>query len=111
MVTMLTDRSTLVTDAWVEATWEEFLIASEHSEIEKTRCYYDSGWMRIETMGVGLGHSQDNTLISQVVSLYCIVNNCRIKGFTNGSFHKEGEKECQPDIHFLSDYMGVLSSV
>ncbi len=100
MVTMLSDRSTVVTDTWVRATWEEFLIASEHSEIEKTRCYYDSGWMRIETMGVGLGHGQDNTLISQVVSLYAIVNNIRVKGFTNSSFHREGEKECQPDMAF-----------
>lgn len=100
METMLTDRSTVVTDTWVKATWEEFLIASEHSEINKTRCYYDSGFMRIETMGVGLGHSQDNTLISQVVSLYCIVNNLRLKGFTNGSFYREGEKECQPDMAF-----------
>lgn len=101
MVTMLTDdRSTLVTDTWVKATWEEFLVASEHSELEKTRCYYDSGWMKIETMGVGLGHSQDNSLISQVVSLYAIVNNLRIKSFTNGSFNREGEKECQPDMAF-----------
>ncbi len=100
MVTMLTDRSTLVTDTWVKATWEEFLVASEHSELEKTRCYYDSGLMRIETMGVGLGHGQDNTLMSQVVSLYAIVNNLRIKGFTNSSFRREGEKECQPDMAF-----------
>jgi Uma2 family endonuclease len=100
MVTMLTDPSTLVTDTWVKATWEEFLIASEHSEIDKTRCYYDSGFMRIETMSVGSGHSQDNSLIAQVVSLYAIVNNLRIKSFTNGSFHIEGEKECQPDMAF-----------
>ncbi len=100
MVTMLTDRSQLVTDTWVKATWEEFLIASEHSEIEKTRCYYDSGLMRIETMSVGSGHSQDNSLIAQVVSLYAIVNNLRIKSFTNGSFHREGDKECQPDMAF-----------
>ncbi len=97
---MLTDRSTLVTDTWVKATWEEFLVASEHSELDKTRCYYDSGLMRIETMVVGLGHGQDNTLISQVVSLYAIVNNLRIKGFTNSSFRREGEKECQPDMAF-----------
>jgi Uma2 family endonuclease len=100
MVTMLTDRSTVVTDTWVKATWEEFLIASEHSEIEKTHCYYDSGWMRIETMSVGSGHSQDNSLITQVVSLYAIVNKLRIKSFTNGSFQREGEKECQPDMAF-----------
>jgi Uma2 family endonuclease len=100
MSTMLTDRSTLVTDTWVKATWEEFLIASEHSEIDKTRCYYDSGWMRIETLLIGSGHGQDNTLISQVVNLYGIVNNLRLKGFTNGSFRREVKKECQPDLAF-----------
>ncbi|NJM48806.1 MAG: hypothetical protein HC860_23730 [Alkalinema sp. RU_4_3] len=75
-----------VTDAWVEASWDEFLVASKNSEIDKLRCYYDRGWMRIETMGLGSGHSQDNTLISQVVGLYGIVKNLRVKGFTNGSF-------------------------
>ena len=100
MTTLTDNRSTLVTDTWVKATWKEFLVASKHSELDKTRCYYDSGWMRIETIGVGLGHSRDNTLISQVVSLYCIVNNVRVKGFTNGSFQREGEKECQPDMAF-----------
>lgn len=91
------------TDTWVRATWDEFLAASEHAEIEKTRCYYDNGWMRIETMGVGAGHSQDNTLIAQVVSLYGIVKGLAVKGFTNGSFHREGERECQPDMAF---YLG-----
>jgi Uma2 family endonuclease len=87
-------------DTWVPATWEEFLAASGDAEIEKTRCYYDSGWMRIETMGVGSGHSQDNTLISQVVNLYGIVQGIAVKGFTNGSFHREGDRECQPDMAF-----------
>jgi hypothetical protein len=35
MVSMLTDRSQLVTDTWVKATWKEFLIASEYSELAK----------------------------------------------------------------------------
>lgn len=54
-------------------------------------------------MGVGSGHSQDNTLISQVVSLYGIVKGLAVKGFTNGSFRREGERECQPDMAF---YLG-----
>lgn len=90
----------LAIDTWVPATWDEFLAASEHSERDKTRCYYNLGWMRIETMGVGSGHSQDNLLISQVVSLYGMARNVRVKGFTNGSFHKIGEQECQPDMAF-----------
>ncbi len=103
MVTMLTDRPTVVTDTWVKATWDEFLAASEHSELDKTCCYYDSGLMRIETMSVGSGHGQDNSLIAQVVSLYTIVNSLRSKSFTNTSFRREGEKECQPDVAF---YLG-----
>ena len=55
-------------------------------------------------MVVGLGHGQDNSLISQVVSLYAIVNNLRIKSFTNTSFNREGEKECQPDMaYYIGD--------
>jgi Uma2 family endonuclease len=103
MVSTLPIPKKLVTDAWVEATWDEFLVASQHSEIDKLRCYYDRGWMRIETMGVGSGHSQDNTLISQVVSLYGIVKNLRVKGFTNGSFCAVDAQECQPDTAF---YLG-----
>lgn len=97
---MLTDRSTVVTDTWVKATWEEFLLVSEHSELEKTRCYYDSGFMRIETLPIGSGHGQDHSLIAQVVNLYGIVNHLRLKGFTNGSFCRQGEYECQPDMAF-----------
>lgn len=100
MVDMLVISSNLVTNAWVAATWPEFLAAAESSAIEKSSCYYDAGWMRIETMVVGSGHGQDNTLISQVVSLYGIVQNVRVKGFTNSSFRREGEQECQPDMAF-----------
>ncbi|MCU0568672.1 MAG: Uma2 family endonuclease [Oculatellaceae cyanobacterium Prado106] len=103
MVNILPTPSQQAKDSWVFATWEEFLVASGNAELDKTRCYYDSGWMRIETMGVGSGHSQDNTLISQVVSLYGIVKGLAVKGFTNGSFRREGERECQPDMAF---YLG-----
>ena len=103
MVNVLSIPSQQISDTWLIATWEDFLVASENAETDKIRAYYDSGLMRIETMGVGSGHSQDNTLIAQVVSLYGIVKNLRVKGFTNGSFRRTGEQECQPDIAF---YLG-----
>ncbi len=56
--------------------------------------------MRIETMPIGSGHSQDNTILAQTVSLYGTVRNIRLKGFTNGSFRKQGVRECQPDMAF-----------
>ncbi|NJN58578.1 MAG: Uma2 family endonuclease [Leptolyngbyaceae cyanobacterium SL_5_9] len=94
----------LVTDAWVKATWEEFLALADSPELERARFYYDNGYTRIETMPIGSGHSQDNTLLSQTVSLYGTIKNIRIKGFTNGSFRKQSMRECQPDMAF---YIGA----
>jgi hypothetical protein len=103
MVNVLSIQPQQISDTWLIATWEDFLVASGNAETDKIRGYYDSGLMRIETMGVGSGHSQDNTLIAQVVSLYGIIKNLRVKGFTNGSFRRTGEQECQPDMAF---YLG-----
>jgi Uma2 family endonuclease len=94
----------LVTDAWVKASWEEFLALADSPELERARFYYDDGYTRIETVPIGSGHSQDNTLLSQMVSLYGTIKNIRIKGFTNGSFRKQSMRECQPDIAF---YIGA----
>jgi Uma2 family endonuclease len=104
MVDILPVPQNLVTDTWVKAGWEEFLALADRPELEKARFYYDNGYMRIETMPIGSGHSQDNTLLSQTVSLYGTMKNIRIKGFTNGSFRKSGVRECQPDMAF---YIGA----
>jgi hypothetical protein len=56
MVSALSISKQLITDAWVPATWEEFLVASEDSEQTKVRCYYDLGLMRLETMPTGSDH-------------------------------------------------------
>jgi Uma2 family endonuclease len=94
----------LTTDIWVQTTWEEFVAVcdrlSDRQELEKAQCYYDAGWMRIETVGTGSGDGQDNTLLSQTVSLFGIVKNIRLKGFTNTSFRRVGIRECQPDLAF-----------
>ncbi len=94
----------VTTDAWVRAKWSEFLILADNSPDEKTRFYYDQDVMRMETMPVGSGHSQDNTILTLVVTLYGAVKNIRLKGFTNGSFRKQGVRECQPDLAY---YIGT----
>lgn len=104
MVNTLSVPQNLVTDTWVKASWEEFLALGESPELAKARFYYDNGSMRVETMPIGSGHSQDNTLLSQIVSLYGTVKHIRIKGFTNGSFRKPSVRECQPDMAF---YIGA----
>lgn len=54
-------------------------------------------------MPIGAGHSQDNTLLAQAVSLLGMVNNIRLKGFTSGSFRRAGIRECQPDLAVYVD--------
>jgi Uma2 family endonuclease len=104
MVSTLPNPEDMVTDAWVKATWAEFLVASAHSEVEKKTCYYDAGWMRIETIGGGSGHGQDHSTLASVVSLYGTLKNLPYVAFTNSSFQKIGERECQPDLAF---YVGA----
>jgi Uma2 family endonuclease len=104
MVSTLENPKAVVRDAWVKATWAEFVNASADSEAAKTTCYYDSGWMRIETMGVGSGHGQDNSILAAVVSLYGTLRNIGYVSFTNSNFAKEGERECQPDLAY---YLGA----
>lgn len=104
MVDTLPTPPKVVTDRWVKADWKTFLVLADQPEYEKARFYYDNGWMRIETMPVGSGHGRDNTLLSQVVTLYGTLKNIRIAGFTNSSFRKKGVRECQSDIAF---YVGA----
>ncbi|MEM9906646.1 MAG: Uma2 family endonuclease [Cyanobacteria bacterium P01_D01_bin.44] len=100
MVNTLPTPSTLTTNTWVETTWDEFLVFAEHPELKKARFYYDAGWMRIETMPIGSAHGQDNSILATVVSLYGTLKNISFVSFTNSSFRKTGERECQPDLAY-----------
>lgn len=100
MVNTLPAPENLLTDTWVSATWEEFLVLSERSDLEQSRCYYDAGWMRIETMPIGSAHGQDNSILAAVVSLYGTLKEITYVAFTNTSFRKTGERECQPDLAY-----------
>ncbi|MFM7424193.1 MAG: Uma2 family endonuclease [Elainella sp.] len=104
MVSTASEPQSSVTDAWVKASWDEFMALTDKLEYENARFYYDGRWMRIETMPIGAGHSRDNTLLSQTVSLFGALKNIRIVGFTNGSFRKQDVQECQPDLAF---YIGT----
>lgn len=108
MVNTLPSPQNLIADTWVRATWEEFLAAcdrldlpsDDHPALEKARCYYDAGWMRIEAVGIGSAHGQANSLLAAVVTLYGTLRNIPHIAFTNGSFRKASERECQPDLAY-----------
>lgn len=112
MVNTLPFPQNLTTDTWVRATWEEFLAACDRLLVPsdnypahaKARCYYDAGWMRVETVGIGSAHGQDNSILAAVVTLYGTLKNIPHIAFTNGSFRKIGERECQPDLAY---YIGT----
>ncbi|MFM7450858.1 MAG: Uma2 family endonuclease [Leptolyngbyaceae cyanobacterium] len=100
MVNTLSATQNLITDTWVPVTWDKFLMMAERPELKKARCYYDDGWMRIETVPIGSAHGQDNSILAAVISLYGTLKAIPYITFTNTSFRKTGERECQPDLAY-----------
>jgi Uma2 family endonuclease len=93
----------IATDAWVPATWENFVTLCDRPDFEKARCYYDKGWMRIEMAPLGSLHGRENSVVLKVVSLFAALNMIRVFEFLSTSLRKTGEREAQPDIAF---YLG-----
>lgn len=104
MVNTLPAPKVLITNEWVEATWDEFWAITQRPELEKACFYYDAGCMRIEDMPTGSAHGRDHCLLSAVVSLFGTLKNLPFISLDNTSFHKLGEKQCQPDLAF---YLGA----
>ena len=100
MVSVLEIPKEFITDEWVPATWEEFLVASEDSERTRDRCYYDLGLMRIETTPIGSAHGQDTSILAAVVTLYGTLKNFAFISFISCSIRQNGERECQPDLAY-----------
>ncbi|NMF84364.1 Uma2 family endonuclease [Nodosilinea sp. P-1105] len=90
----------LQTDTWVKATWDDFVATLDTAPYDEGRGYFDNGYMRIEMAALGGGHARQNSVVSKVVSLFAMVQALRCVEFTNGSFHKTGERGCQPDVAF-----------
>ncbi|ASC69449.1 hypothetical protein XM38_003760 [Halomicronema hongdechloris C2206] len=84
--------SQIQTDTWIKATWGEFAAAMDDPQYEKGRGYFDNGYMRIEMAPLGAGHARQNTLISQVISLYGMLHSLRVVGLTNCSIYKPGAR-------------------
>lgn len=96
----LSTSTPIQTDTWLKATWATFVALLDDPQLEASRGYFDHGQMRIEMSPLGAGHSRQNSVVSKVISLYAMVHNLRLAEFTNGSFHKTGERGCQPDLAF-----------
>jgi Uma2 family endonuclease len=92
--------TTVQTDTWVKATWEDFLTFADDPTLVSGRFYYDDGFMRIEMSPLGAAHGQDNSILSSIIVLYAALKSIPIKELTNTSFRKVSIRESQPDIAF-----------
>jgi len=92
--------TTIPTDTWVKADWEDFLTFADDPMLVNGRFYYDQGEMRIEMSPLGSAHGRDNAVIALVINLYAAIKTIPILGLTNTSFRKTGIQEAQPDLAF-----------
>ena len=100
--------SAIQTDRWVDATWEEFLWASERPEFEKAKAYFFNQQMRIETMGVGANHARDNSMLLLMINLFCIIADIPLDALTNATYRSVRHREAQPDVSY---YIGDRASL
>jgi Uma2 family endonuclease len=95
---------TIPMDTWVKASWDSFLALVDDPAYKDGRFYYQEGYLRIEMAALGPAHARDNTTVANVVTLYALIKNIRIGGYTNCSFWKPGIRTSQPDTAF---YLGA----
>ena len=90
----------IVTDTWVNVSWDEFMEFVDHLDYQQGRFYYYENYMRVEMSPVGSIHGNNNNVVANVVNLYATLKNIKIKGWVNTSFRRTSESECQPDLAF-----------
>lgn len=106
---MISMQTTLPTDIWVSATWEEYEQAIATPAYAQARGYYHNGQMRIEMSPVGPNHASDNSLIDILVNLFGIAKGIPLRSLSNCSYRKKGVRECQPDLsYYIGDRVSFL---
>ena len=93
----------IISDTWIEASWQDFIQATENPDYEKGKFYYHQGKLRIEMSPIGNDHARDHSIINSAVNLYAAVKPIDLNGKDNCSYRKIGYQEAQPD---LSYYLG-----
>lgn len=93
-------QTKLPTDAWVTATWDEYIRAIEDPAYAKAKGYYYKGQMRIEALKISPNHASGHGIISFAITLFCALNRIPLQGLINCSYRKAGVRACQPDISY-----------
>lgn len=101
-------QTPLSVDAWVAATWDEYVDAIANPAYANAKSYYHNRQMRIEMAPVGASHADDNGIIAILVNLFGIAKGVPLRLLVNCSYRKTGLQECQPDISY---YIGERVSL
>jgi Uma2 family endonuclease len=101
-------QAKLPTDAWVNATWDEYIEAISNSTYENARGYYYNGRMRLEMSALGNPHSRDHFIVIAALALFASIRGIDFDGHDNCTYRKIGCAEAQPDVSF---YLGANAEI
>lgn len=98
-------------DTWTEATWEEFIQATESPDYQKGKFYYYQNQLRIEMSPISSDHAGDHGLVNGALSLYVALKNIPVTIRDTCSYRKPSQWEVQPDIscHVGDNAMAIPS--
>ncbi|NEN88647.1 MAG: Uma2 family endonuclease [Okeania sp. SIO3H1] len=101
-------QTQLLTDAWITATWEEYIQTIEDPSYEKAKVYYHKGKLRIEMSPLGNDHAKDHAVIMGAIVLFATTKNIAMNGRDNCTYRKTGCRAAQPDASY---YIGENADV
>ncbi len=93
-------QTKLLTDTWIDCTWNEFIAAIADPVYEKAKCYYHNGQLRIEMSPVGADHADDHGIIVILINQFGIAKKIKLDLLINCSYRKQGVREAQPDVSY-----------
>ncbi|AKG19939.1 Uma2 family endonuclease [Calothrix sp. 336/3] len=102
-------QTTILTDTWVVASWDEYIQVIENPGHGKAKGYYQNGRMRIEMPPIGNDHSRDHTVVITAVSIFAAIKGIPMNGNDNCTYRKTGEREVQPDVsYYIGDNANAI---
>jgi len=58
-------ETTISTDLWIKASWEEYLEAIKNFPENQGKSYYYNGYYRLEMTPIGNDHASDHAILCQ----------------------------------------------
>ncbi|MBF2055920.1 MAG: Uma2 family endonuclease [Cyanobacterium sp. T60_A2020_053] len=106
-MTLLKEK--IVSDTWIDSTWDEFIHATENPDYQQGKFYFYQQKLRIEMPPLGNDHSRDHSIINSAINLYVFLNKIDLNGNDNCSYRKKGFYEAQPDLsYYLEERVNAI---